>query len=193
MLYFTNYLQLNRIGSIDFDEKNIEILDRESIFLLDRRGCGKLRKIDDIKETSKSYTTYTTSRENNKDSWWERNKEGKDLDVVQKKLFDFCNNWNVSLYYLNEITLSVIGLSILECEMEDLKMITDIVIPVIEKKAKSGPKHLKKSWDKMINGSYKLDVMIHKDSGIVFPYMLETNVKVIRDYGKKLHLLRSAH
>lgn len=194
MLCFANYAELNNIGHIEFDEKDIKILDRETIYVLDKRNGGFLKRLDDIKENRKPIKVYGTQREDNQ-SWQNNYKNSnakRQMDDIQKRILLFLDEWDISIYYLNEMVMSIFNSSIFECDEEDLRVVASLVIPTIEAKCGKRDKNLKRVWKQMKEISpHFVDIRLHSEANIEFPYMLETDIRKMRDYVQGVRAKRS--
>lgn len=178
MRNFVNDLQLlsaKNINVEDFKIENIKEVAKETIFEV----VGKeLVKVGEVKENKKVYAAASTWNEDR--NWyngWGTNNNNRNFATatggsVQEKIESFLSDFEISVFYLDNIIYCLLGAGLLECTANDLNCLVNDVIPFIRSRTK---KHIIKEWRRLKNDNAKLsDIELNLKTGLNFPYMFNT-------------------
>lgn len=185
ILYTSNFIQVNGGRPLIVDLKLIEELTVNSIFT----ATEAINKIDTVEESFKPRPPIYTNANNGYDSSWVnnvRNNIDRQLPLItpskiiasdEKELLDFMTEFEISIYYLDEIFYTYLGKGLLSCTAEDIHTFIDYILPDI----KLCHKNIIKCWSKLLNTYSCNEFNIHTVYGIEFPYMVEKDIRKIRN------------
>lgn len=140
-----------------------------------------LVKVDEIIENYPPVKAYDTVRYDSSFDTAPRGRYATDRSFkIIQELVDFQNTWMISPAYFDEIVFQIFGKSLLylnDAELGDCRNF----ISFLESQLSMKKKFLQKMWELARNHKGFSEFAFHKKYDIIFPYMLETDKKKIRE------------